>query len=138
MRVFILEDDENRIVGFEHAGVGHDLTIRRWNAHADGAYAAYEKYGPFDLLLLDHDLGGRAGVMYSDDETGTAFVKWLGAPKNVEEQPTVIIHSWNPGGARNMRGILESNGWKKVLTVPFGVALLMFLAAPTVVPVEQA
>ena len=53
MKVFILEDDPYRIVKFRDLLKGHDLTI------IDSCTKVEEFKPPYDLILLDHDLGGR-------------------------------------------------------------------------------
>ena len=140
MKIFILEDDPARIAGFESA-LGalssegkHEVTIRRWLSGPDGAFAAYLKNGPFDLLLLDHDLGGAVMVDSYEEETGSEFVRWLcreGEPQYIGDlatPPNIIIHSWNPDGARVMGTLFkDAGGETHSIKVPFGTQLLNYL-----------
>lgn len=128
MRVFILEDDKNRIGAFLHAGIGLDLTICKW---LEGKHGAFEKFKPpYDLILLDHDLGGMQ-MLPSDgiEETGYKFCKWfvsLIVPP-VDRDTRIIIHSYNAGGANNMHSLLERSGFNRVYIQPYGTTLLKTL-----------
>lgn len=127
MKIFILEDDPNRIEAFKGViGDKHQLTVAKWLSGVDGADEVFNP--PYDLMLLDHDLGG---LVYLESEgiyeTGFKFVKSLGQ-YNPEKhgEPKVIIHSWNPDGAKAMGNLLYKNGWRAVLT-PFSSDLLKWL-----------
>ncbi len=122
MRVFILEDSPERIAGFLSALEGHDMTVCQWLGGTDGACERYKP--PYDLLLLDHDLGGQVYVDSSEEETGAAFCSWL---HGREGDPLIFIHSWNHPGAVNMQSILFGGGYNTVSIVPFGLDLLRFL-----------
>ena len=119
MRIFVLEDDPMRIKAIWEAGIGQDLTV------AKSCEEAKRKWqGPYDLVLLDHDLGGEVFADSSKDNTGAGFARWL---VESDKEPGVgVIHSYNPVGAKAMGEILNSNGWKMV-RVPFGPTLLEFV-----------
>lgn len=122
MRIFILEDDPARITAFQFALVNHDLTICKWLGGPDGAIKRFDYSKQYDLILLDHDLGGQVYVNSDEEETGFQFVKHLG--KRPESwDPPVVVHSWNPEGAKNMQKLLEENGWSVYLS-PFGPTML--------------
>lgn len=114
MRIFILEDDFNRINMFIDAMSTHDVTIR---TSVEGAIHAYAP--PYDLVLLDHDLGGEQMVDPSS-VTGLGFAKWLA--ENAEPIET-YIHSYNPVGADAMMSVLQDAGWD-AMRYPFGPGLL--------------
>lgn len=123
MKIFILEDDEERIRLFEQAAQGKDLTVCR-----DLARAAQMYEPPYDVILLDHDLGGRVMVDSLEEETGASFCRWLGANHPTPEASTLtVVHSWNPDGAREMLRLLREIGWQGVTACPFGVPLLSTL-----------
>lgn len=136
MRVFILEDDPARIVAFEHVLIGHDVTVCRWlkgpNYHAhrptdDGALVRFTP--PYDVILLDHDLGGMQFVDSDEEETGYQFAIWLATnhPTTNGEGPLVIIHSYNPEGARRIQQALVDGGYRKTDRNPFGPSILKYL-----------
>jgi len=129
MRIFILEDDPARKIAFEQAlgvfekGFPHEVTICSFLGGVGGAYINFE--GEYDLIMLDHDLGGAQMVSPDEEETGTAFVKWLVENNKLKNGPKVIIHSWNPDGARRMLELLPLNCmafWE-----PFGHTVLNYL-----------
>lgn len=116
MKIFILEDDGQRIGLFrEYAGLVHDLTVANSPFEATTLY----KPGEFDIMLLDHDLGTTSN--------GQAFCQWLKESHPQPEVPCVLIHSWNPDGAAEMRKILKDIGWKNVGLAPFGKPVLEYL-----------
>lgn len=133
VNVFILEDDITRIIGFEEAIPGDgsvQITVCKWLEGVGGALNRFSPSAPYNLILLDHDLGGQQMVSSEGEETGAAFARYLAEfhkPVEGEEQPTVLIHSYNFEGAVEMQKTLEEAGYTKVLRVPYGVALLRFL-----------
>lgn len=121
-RIFILEDSPARIDIFAAALVrpGIDLTVAE---DVDSAIKAFEP--PYDLLLLDHDLGGEAFMDSGEYNTGYTFAKYLTA-MNWPEPPQIVIHSWNPDGAATMAGELVEY-FNMVSRIPFGARLLEVL-----------
>lgn len=134
MKIFILEDDDARITAFEHVlnanlvtDRKHDVTFCKWLNGKDGAFERYQP--PYDLILLDHDLGGMQYVESDgEEETGYKFVKWMVALKEkLYPSIGVIIHSYNPTGAMAMQGLLIADGWTFTIKTPFGSNLLKYL-----------
>ena len=122
-RVFVLEDDPVRIRQFREASIRHDLTIVTGLCGPDGAFAQW--HPPYDLVYLDHDLGGRQMVDSDEEETGAAFTRWL--PPAGEHQPLIMIHSFNPVGAQRMAQTMNDKGYTRVGVWPFGSSLLKTL-----------
>jgi len=126
VRIFILEDDRNRINLFlEAAKAGrHDEVVV-----CEDVKCAKKNWHPhYDVVCLDHDLGNRQYVDSEDENTGYQFVKFMG--KNdpyADHQATVIVHSYNPEGAKRMTDLLFENGWAAV-RMPFGSNLLKMLS----------
>jgi hypothetical protein len=57
----------------------------------------------FDLVFLDHDLGGEAFVNSSEPNTGAEVSRWLEDPINHMSKPRVlVIHTMNPAGRKYM------------------------------------
>jgi len=115
MRIFILEDDGTRMGLFRETLMGKAVT--HWGSVDNGIKAVTAAYAPFDLFLLDHDLGDPKD--YGD---GTQFAELLVKHKITPRD--TIIHSHNPDGAARMQRILEDGGWAGVRRIPFGVKLL--------------
>lgn len=105
MRIFILEDDPNRIHVFRKWLGHHDLTVE---ISTDRAVDVLLNEPQFHLLFFDHDLGGRQMVSSRDYETGAEVAKQLVAEDSSKVQDSiVVIHSLNYQGARNIHSILE-------------------------------
>ena len=96
-QIFILEDNEERIKSFKATYHDCDLTI---TTTAQEAINVLDRISllVFDLITLDHDLGGEV-YCQSDEKSGYQVAKFLSA--RMIPCP-VIIHSWNPVGAKNM------------------------------------
>lgn len=120
-KFFLLEDDPNRVAGFEAALDGHEL---HHAIDVDAAIAVFSP--PYDLLLLDHDLGGEVFVSSDHSNTGAAFARYL-AEHHPADLCDVIVHSWNPDGAKTIAGTLSDAGWIGVVQMPFSGALLRTL-----------
>lgn len=92
----------------EPSWVYKDPPFKQWVVarNYDEAVNIVEKYGFPNLVSLDHDLGD------SGTKSGMDFAKYLVArdldyhdmPENFE----YLIHSSNPAGAANIRGLLDS------------------------------
>lgn len=104
MRIFILEDDHERIELFRKFLFDQDLTIAE---DAIDAIAILSN-NKFDLLMLDHDLGNRQMVSSDDKNTGSEVVRWI--VQSGMKCPTTIIHSYNPDGAESMFNALKKHG----------------------------
>jgi hypothetical protein len=118
MRVFVLEDDPFRIKRFRDACLGrHDLTLTDRLSGPRGAFTVYQP--PYDLIYLDHDLGGRQMVDSREEETGAAFTRWMPVAGEEQPQPVITIHSYNLPGATNMHRLLRDKGYTKVILWPF-------------------
>lgn len=109
MRILFLDDDAERHAVATKRWADHDL-FHAWNV------CQFErlllKYGPFDLISLDHDLGdyaeedGRYG-----ERTGVDAVRFMCIELPAEQRPSVtIVHSWNPIGAERMVKLLRDYG----------------------------
>lgn len=115
MKVFILEDDPFRMKIFKRNLIGNTVT------HTDDADIAVMELiaNPYDVIFLDHDLGGEQFVPEDPNENnGTKVVsscsKWA-SDKNV----LIVVHSLNGPAALNMIANLEMDGYLNVKRIPF-------------------
>jgi hypothetical protein len=69
-----------------------------------------------DGISLDHDLGL---YHFSPEETGYDLVRWM--IENDKVPPKVVIHSWNPAGAKRMADALTDAGYPPPLVEPYVV-----------------
>ncbi len=108
MKIFILEDDPMRISQLIKVLGGHDLTI------IDTCRDADLFQPPYDLVLLDHDLGSRQ--LEEHEDSGTAFAELI--KDRMPHGTPYICHSYNPAGAFRMWSTLGASG----TIAPFGGA----------------
>jgi CheY-like chemotaxis protein len=127
MNIFILEDDPNRIDFFRDACLqgGHTLTLA---TSFEEAKRLFDPDPEYNLVCLDHDLGGEQMVDSTQENTGSNFARWLAA-----NHPNIltlcVIHSYNSGGAANMYRTLADAGWKRAICIPFGPKVLNYIAS---------
>lgn len=70
----------------------------------------------FDIVFLDHDLGGEIFVDSDREDTGMEVVRWLQSNHCTIE--LIVIHSLNDGAVTNMVTRLRQSGYR-VLAFPF-------------------
>ena len=129
MKILILEDDLNRVSSFtQKLGSQHELICVDLAADAINKL----KTERFDVVFLDHDLGGEQMVSTSDKNTGSEVARWLIANNSDMLVPTtVVIHSLNTPAAKMMHdGIVEA-GYINVYTIPFTTLLTNYLDDPS-------
>jgi len=104
--IFILEDNLERIRVFKR-----DLPIKYPRAEivitdqAEEAIKILKPESHWDIILLDHDLGGKIFVNSSDPNTGYQVAKHIKKVGITYNQ--CITHTQNPAGAKNIVGILN-------------------------------
>ena len=106
-RILVLDDDETRLRHFRQKLIGNVVECIKT---AQEAIRLLSEEEPFDLLFLDHDLGDKVMVA-SGPGTGYEVAEWIRDHK--EKRPKdIVIHSYNPAGADNMRAILPGAHYK--------------------------
>lgn len=103
MRIFILEDSKSRIQKFKDKlnRTGISLFIA---TSANEAYHLFEEEKEFDIMFLDHDLGGKVFMESTNLNSGFQVAKYI--KENDIKAKRIIIHSLNSVGAINMNNIL--------------------------------
>ena len=102
MRILILDDNENRHKEFNKRLIGHVVK----NVYTVEETIKYLEEEKWDFVFLDHDLGGKINEP-SGPSTGYEVARWL--QNNPNRQPDqIVIHSYNPTGARNMKSLLPN------------------------------
>ena len=94
---------QTRIPAFRRKLIGHNV---EWVTTATEAIAllAENPEGYWDVIFLDHDLGGQAYVK-SGPGTGYEVAVWL--ERNPEKKPAqIFLHSLNKVGRDNMKAAL--------------------------------
>ena len=112
MKVFFLDDDNIRLNAAKVKFANHELHLAK---NANEAIRILDKESPFDLVHLDHDLGGV--YLPSDEKSGYAVAMHIVHMPAKKKPKTVIVHSYNPNGSRLMIQALRS--FVKVYYYPF-------------------
>jgi len=100
-RVLVLDDNADRLQWFRDRLPTVDCVEA--SDHAIAAISIADP--PYDVIFLDHDLG--------KIDTGMEVASHLASSGYMGD--SVVIHSWNPDGARNMKNELEN-----AVVVPYG------------------
>ena len=109
MNVLILEDNENRNMLFRKNLIGLYIEIRDDVKELKDLLLSKK----WDVLFLDHDLGGEVHVPSDREDTGAEIARFL--KDNPEHKPElIIIHSLNNNGAMYMKQCLP-----EAVYVPF-------------------
>lgn len=105
MRAFVLEDSPERTKEFKKR-----FDKRFWDyvmvpdvASALKPLSTIE----FDILFLDHDLGGEVYVDVMNKNTGSEIARWI-SENGLKGDPIIIIHSLNPSGQSYMKSLLPN------------------------------
>jgi len=115
MRILILEDDQRRIDAFnEKIGERCIVEIVK-TARLAIQCLTMQKY---DVVFLDHDLGGETYVDPSNENTGSGVVRWMLKNVGFVEDPDIVIHSMNTPAAEAMERDLKT-AYGFVYRVPF-------------------
>jgi CheY-like chemotaxis protein len=110
MKIFVLEDDENRINFFQSklSKKVEKLVI------ADNVQEAkiILSHFNFDILFLDHDLG----EPFTEENTGAGLAKFI-VKKSIKCKE-IYIHSMSTVGAQNIKNILDDADYDS-FKIPF-------------------
>ena len=101
MRVFVLDDSDERLRIFRSKLIGHTVITAKTVSEA---ISALGKDGPFEYIFLDHDLADQTMVP-SGPGTGYEVAQWL-AQHPEKQAPNIILHSFNPDGRKAMASAL--------------------------------
>lgn len=115
--VLFLDDNENRIETAKNeygiVGTSHVVITRTAQQTID-----YLNKASFDLVSLDHDLGGETYVDSGREDCGMEVVRWIVA--NRPKITRFIIHSYNAPAAQEMVLKLRDAGYL-AQHIPFSV-----------------
>lgn len=81
--------------------VDHDIVVANCAGTAKKILDACE----FNIVFLDHDLGGKVYVNSEEENTGYQVAKYI--PSTNNNKTKVVIHSWNRCGAQRMLDVLS-------------------------------
>lgn len=102
MKILILEDDPERHLSFKK-NLAFAKVLKIVTTVPDAIYEL--SHNTWDVLFLDHDLGGEVFVDSNESLTGYHVAVWL--EEHQEYKPkNIIIHSLNYIGAARMKAAL--------------------------------
>jgi hypothetical protein len=113
MKIFILEDSQERIKFFKDKLMKHELFIFEHVHEAE----IFIQNNEVDMMFLDHDLEGFHHIPSELPISGYEFVKFI-VEKGLAKNATIIIHSMDVPGSANMYHLLNNNGYKST-RIPF-------------------
>lgn len=113
MKILFLDDNQYRIfVAISKLGDDNEISIVMT---AQEAIEMLEKH-VFDVVYLDHDLGGKVYQSSDEENCGMEVVRWI--IKNLPPIGKIVIHSWNIPAAMRMKEMLWRAGYN-VVQSPF-------------------
>lgn len=107
--ILVLEDSLERIKAFRECFIGKTVT---YTDQADVAIEAVEKT-KWDMIFLDHDLGGKLFVDSEEKNTGYQVARLL--PETINKDTPCILHSMNWVGSLKMHKASPDNTYR----IPF-------------------
>ncbi len=105
-RILFLDDNESRLNQADNFFGGEELYLPRT---AESAIFFLSKGLSWDLVMLDHDLGGEIFVGSDREDCGMEVVRYI--ERALPEIEEIIIHSWNAPAANEMRSRLTKQGY---------------------------
>ncbi len=123
MRILLLEDDLNRVDEFnkriKELKDRNSYSIREFElihfADAEPCINFLKEGNVVNIILLDHDLGGRVYVDINDKNTGSEVARWLNANYDFDIINTrVITHTLYEEGAENIKLLIP-----RTIYIPF-------------------
>ena len=114
LAVLLLEDDPVRVVAFRErlTATGRPFVI----AHHEGSAGAIDALNGnvYDLILLDHDLGGRTYVDHTNEkeDCGMRVAEYfMIRPEHVRKHGPIVVHSLNGPAAQQMVELIGDAIW---------------------------
>lgn len=106
-KILVLEDTHERIREFDRIFSDQEgIDTLCYAQSVAQAILYFNSDGPFTEYYLDYDLGGEVFVDGEEEDTGYQFALFLANKGITGKNETIIIHSWNPVGARRMNRVL--------------------------------
>lgn len=100
MRIFVLDDNDERLKWFQQYFPQADMV-----KDAKSAIDLLNAKEDYDLIFLDHDLGGQIFQDSEQENTGYQVAKAI-SNSDKNKNADIIIHSMNVVGATRMKYLL--------------------------------
>ena len=118
--ILVLDDDKKRLATFRNILEGRDYKNVEYLENAPASVSLLATLDHWDVVFLDHDLGGGAWQNSSESDTGAEVARWIAEHRPVIRQ--IVLHSHNPAGAHYMLKILWGNGYN-AMYIPFNLLI---------------
>lgn len=115
MKVLFLDDDKMRLA--QARTIYSDYEYFEAET-AIQAITMLDQKSPFDLVCLDHDLGGKI-YCPSDEVSGYHVAKHISEMPEHLRPKEVIVHTYNPVGGKKMMDVLDVKV-EILRRIPFG------------------
>lgn len=120
MKILILEDDgqtTKRMPQFKQRILELNRILNDkglegvYMTHVETAKECIEilKKEKFDLIFLDHDLGGKVYVDTNREDTGSEVARWINSNQTQIGNTKVIVHSFNSVGGKYMTDLIPNS-----------------------------
>lgn len=106
-KILVLEDDQERIRQFKER-----FSERNCEAvFVETADDCIEQLSTveYDIVFLDHDLGGEQWVDIAHTNTGSEVARFWHQKENMNKEAIVVIHSYNNYGAEYMQKTIQGS-----------------------------
>lgn len=110
-RILVLDDDISRIESFQKRIQNSNLRENYSFLHVSTAKECIDvlKNFDYDLIFLDHDLGGDTFVSTEESNTGSEVARWIYQHPHKIRKSKVFIHSFNLEGAQYMHNLIPGS-----------------------------
>jgi CheY-like chemotaxis protein len=117
-RILVLEDSLERHRQFKERFIENGSITYTIVENAEDCKALLLE-NEYDVIMLDHDLGGEIFVDSNQKNTGAEVSRWIAENKSsIKGDPVFIIHSLNPNGSKIMEQTIKSE-FHLVYRIPF-------------------
>jgi len=119
MKILFLDDNKKRIEFFKQFNPDADIV-----ENAQDCIKSLKENGIYDLICLDHDLGGEVYVNSENKNTGMEVVRYLESKEYRKYYSSnnvhcfIIVHTWNFKAGEEMVNRIRNVGYK-VVYIPF-------------------
>ena len=109
MLILFLDDSERRVqIATDFFEQTRETVCIAMNAHVAIEYLRLAEE-PWDLVMLDHDLGGQVYQNSDEENCGMEVVRYI--ERTHPEIKKIVVHSWNAPAGREMQERLQRAGY---------------------------
>jgi len=117
MRILFLDDNLLRHQIFRRNSIGY--SVDAVHTAQEAMECLLDEKKEYDLIMLDHDLDAATENQLNDDEEDGRYVVRKLVESGRHKDVTIVIHSLNADGRKNMKAMLDDAGYSIVHDLPF-------------------